>query len=187
MNRIHVAITAFIMTLSGCGGGFLPANTASDPQTRASDPFGSLSLDMPNGFCLNGKYSERADDKLFALIHSCNSNAAKGFYTLSIRQLDRTAGRSNIQSIKSMLADPSQQRIISGLVVEQKTVGNIHFVRAQNTGRPLIPLTDADYWRSFFLRDGMLYTVSFLPAEGSDLSSNERLKMVQVFSKQLRR
>ena len=187
MKHLHIAFTAMAFALSGCADSFAAVETTNSPQTTRATVFDDLSLDIPTGYCLNGKYSERTQDQMFALIHSCNANAAKGFYTLSIRKMDAGFGQSNIQAIKSLLADPSGQSVMTDVIVEQKTIGNIHFVRSQKTGRPVVPLTERDYWRSFFIRNGNLYTVSFLPVEGSKLSSPDRLRLVQSYSRKLKR
>lgn len=184
MRKLHVALAIITVALTACSGGFSPISNLAKPQSKAA--FGSLSLDIPKGYCLDSKYSDLGQELLFALLHSCNAAASKGFYTLSVRPLsNRQFGA--LDDIKTILADPSGQQVLADLIVEQKTIGDIHFVRTLHTGQPVIPLTERDFWRSFFIRKGHLYTVTFLPSEGSDLSSSQRMQMVQAYSADLKR
>ena len=199
MKFIQITIGTICSILVGCNDGAAPVDTtSSDPlasmqaetsRVQRASVLDDIDLKIPDGFCLNSEYSKRGQDTVFALLNSCNSTATEGFYTVSVRKLSTGRGIGGARSIGNAFSN--NQGILSAagfgdeVLLEQKTTGNIHFIRTQDTSQNA-SLTETDRWRGFFIKKGVLYAVSFLPIKGSTLTTAQRFNMVKIYSSSLK-
>lgn len=184
-----------MITLSGClttGNAAFNANTL---ETMASNEgLGGTDIPIPDGFCFSDDFGKRNVTTFVALLHSCGSGGAKGFYSIAVISKNTTAGISTPESFRAFFfsaAGNAQLGNTNGIgdinIVSSQIKRGIFYLELKNTEKPRIPNTQLQIWKAFFEKNGQIYVISYHPMVEEKNGYEQTFGIVQNYALEMKR